>query len=155
MQEEFTGRDPSRKGGLSGHYETRDNSKPNGRVKRLAQNMAQRAVGAASDWEYFAEEAQAEITWENYELHLASLGWKPAAIYPHHSPTGQVLYEAIRYQYVLMPSKKLFKLRHQIGKGPWLHDAGPVRAPYNLPDLLKRKNEDINLVEGEKGAASL
>ena len=27
----------------------------------------------------------------------------------------------------------------------------PVRVPYNLPELLKRLDEEITLVEGEKG----
>ena len=150
---DFTGKDLSGKGRFSGFYDTRDNkSKPNGRVKRLAQNMAQRAVGAASDWEDYVEEAQAEITWENCEYYLESKGWKKAGTYPYCNATGyQVLYEAIRYNYVLMPSKKIFKLRHQIDNGPWMHDGGPVRVPYNLPELLKHPDKEINLVEGEKG----
>ena len=36
-----------------------------------------------------------------------------------------------------------------------IHYGGPVRVPYKLPELAKRPNEPITLVEGEKGAEFL
>ena len=149
---EFTRRAKDSKGPHpSGHHDTR---KPDGRVKRRAEDLARREVGDPTDWEAFTAEAEGDLRWENYEAYLARLGWQRAGIFPYLNPNSSLLYEALRYNYVLMPTKKIFKLRHRIN-GPWIHGAGPVRVPYNLPELLRRADEDIILVEGEKGVDRL
>jgi hypothetical protein len=131
-----------------------DDDKPriNSRVKRRAEEMAFREVGAARDWPRFVEEATGEVSWENFEKWYSEQGWKPVATYSYCAADGQQLYQAARFQYELFPSKKSFILRHRTSSGKWIHDAGPVRVPYNLPELSKRLDEPITLVEGEKGA---
>lgn len=140
----------------SGHFDTRrsDDDEPrriDGRVKRRAENIAMREVGAAVDWPLYEEQAEGQVDWEGYEKWLADLGWKLVATYDYRGPDGLVLYQCIRFQYELFPSKKRFILRHRVGSGKWIHDGGPVRVPYNLPELSKRRDDPITLVEGEKG----
>ena len=141
----------------SGHFNTRhsdDDDEPrriDGRVKQRAENIAIREVGAAVDWPRFVEQAEGQVDWEGYEKWLAEQGWKPVAKYDYCGPDEQLLYQSIRFQYELFQSKKKFILRHHVGIGKWIHDGGPVRVPYNLPELSKRPDDPITLVEGEKG----
>src|SRR5258708_7849812 len=139
----------------SGYFDTsdddNDNKRIDGRVKRRAENIAQREVGAAIDWPRYVEQAEGEVDWEGYQKWLADQGWKPVTTYDYRTLDGALLYQSIRFQYELFPSKKRFILRHRIGSGKWIHDGGPVRVPYNLPELSKRPDDPITLVEGEKG----
>jgi AAA domain len=138
----------------SGHY-PRDDDDPkpiHSRVKRRAEDIARREVGAADDWERFIDQAEGEVDWESFEKWFKEQGWKPVATYDYKGPDGKLLYQAIRFQYELFPSKKRFILRHRIKDGKWIHDSGPVRVPYNLPELLKHPDDPVTLVEGEKGA---
>ena len=61
-----------------------------------------------------------------------------------------MLYECHRYIYKKFPSKKKFIVRHTDDEGRIVFNAGPARVPYNLPELLARPDDDIELVEGEK-----
>lgn len=144
----------------SGHFNTRrrsdddDDDEPrriDGRVKRRAENIAMREVGAATDWPRYVEQAEGEVNWEGYERWLAEQGWKRVATYDYLGPEGLPLYQSIRFQYELFQSKKRFILRHRVGSGKWIHDGGPVRVPYNLPELSRCPDDQITLVEGEKG----
>src|SRR5579872_832518 len=125
------------------------------RVRHIAENMALRELGSIDGWEQYVAEVKVEVDWEGFERWKTARGWEHVASFPYRGPDGRLLYEALRFNYVLMPGKKQFHLRHRIRNGPWVHDAGPVRVPYNLPELLARPAEDITLVEGEKGADAL
>jgi hypothetical protein len=134
----------------SGFFDDENDDKPRitGKVKKRAEELAFREVGAFSDWPRFVEEAAGEVSWENFEKWQAEQGWKPVATFDYSAPDGRLLYQAVRFQYELFPSKK-FILRHRIGNGKWIHDGGPVRVPYNLQEISKRSNDPITLVEGE------
>lgn len=120
------------------------------RVKERAEYFARLEVGDASEWERFKEQAEGEVNWENYEAWLGKVGWQFAEKFNYVSPQQALLYEARRYNFHLMPSKKIFVLRHKEGD-KWVRGAGPVRVPYNLAALLANPNEEIALQEGEKG----
>ena len=143
--------------GFSGHFD--DTRPPSGRVKRRAIELSQWEFGDGNEWEEFVAQAEGDIRWENFEAYLKKRGWVFDARYPRYAydrPDGGLLYEALRYKYALYPSKKKFFLRHRVGgHEPWIGKAGPVRVPYNLPDLIRRKGEDIVQVEGEKGADAI
>jgi hypothetical protein len=132
----------------SGNYEKPE---PRGPVKRRAEYIARMEVGDASEWEQFVEQAEGDVSWDAYEAWLKRKGWQFFRGYEYPNDEGNLLYEALRYEYHLMPSKKKFVLRHREGD-TWVRGAGPVRVPYNLPELLARPNDEIDLVEGEKGA---
>jgi hypothetical protein len=142
----------------SGHYDDRkrdnhgDQEIISGAVRRRAEYIAKQEVGDASEWGYYLEQAKGGISDDNYQDWLKRRGWDLVETYnDYKNQEGQQLYAARRYHYRLMPSKKIFVLVHREG-GRWVRGAGPVRVPYRLPEMLARVDEDITLVEGEKGA---
>ena len=138
----------------SGNYDDHREAEPSRKVKRRAEELARWEVGDAGDWEQFVDQANGEIKWENYEAWLMRRGWQLAQTHKYDNPDGHPLYEALRFNFHLLPTKKIFPLRHREGNA-WVRGAGPVRVPYNLPELLKRPNDEITLVEGEKGVDHL
>ena len=112
-------------------------------MKRRAIWLSQRHFGDGNDWEAFVAEAEGDVSWDRYEAWQERKGWKFAQGWEYRTPDGcSLLYEAMRYNYKLMPSKKKFVLRHKEGE-KWVFGAGPVRVPYNLPDLVKRSTERV------------
>jgi hypothetical protein len=70
-------------------------------------------------------------------------------VYKYVDETGKLLYENVRYY------PKSFRQRGYNEKGEWLWNLeGVRRVPYRLPELIKAKenNVDIFLCEGEKDA---
>jgi AAA domain len=145
---------PSESLHYSGHFDTRPTGKSSAKVKRRAETMARFSTGHADDREEFIEEAKGEVRWEAYETWLIRRGWEHIKNYAYPNPEGQTLYETQRYHYRLLPSKKKFVPRH-LENNSWVHGPGPVCVPYNLPELLKRPDDDITLVEGEKAVEYL
>jgi hypothetical protein len=134
----------------SGHRDTRE-SGTRGRAKKLAEGWSFKSVGDDSAWEEYFEEAKGEVNWDDYIKWLKRKGWECIEPYPYENPEGDLLYEVWRFEYAKLPSKKLFVPRHK-ENGKWVRGMPPVRVPYNLPELLKQPDEDITMVEGEKGA---
>jgi hypothetical protein len=112
--------------------------------------MSIRAVGDDSAWEEYKKEAEGEVNWDDYVKWLKRKGWEYIEPYRYENPGGDLLYEVWRFEYAKLPSKKLFAPRHK-ENGKWVRGMPPVRVPYKLQELLKRPNEEITLVEGEKG----
>jgi hypothetical protein len=142
----------------SGHYDDRkrDNHGEQeiitGAVRRRAEYIAKQEVGDASEWGYYLEQAKGDVSDDNYQDWLKRRGWDLIETYnDYKNPEGQQLYVARRYHYRLMPSKKMFVLVHKEGER-WVRGAGPVRVPFLLPEIQARADEEITLVEGEKGA---
>ena len=135
----------------SGHREPRE-SRSRGRAKKLAEAWAFQSVGDASYWEEYIEEAKEKVEWNDYVKWLKrKKGYEYIESYPYLNPEGDLLYEVCRFEYALLRRNKLFIPRHK-EDGKWVRFMPPVRVPYNLPKLLKRLDEEITLVEGEKGA---
>jgi len=147
----------------SGHFDPREARSSRGRVKRLAEYMSRGAVGDDSAVEEYIEEARREIAaekadegmlWADYLHRQKREGWEDKDAYPYHNPEGKTLYENVRLIFGALPSEKTFRPRHY-QNGKLIVGAGPVRVPYNLPELQKRLDERIALVEGEKGVNAL
>jgi RecA-family ATPase len=148
---------------FSGHDEPADNGEPandepanrripDWKIKKHAERIAQ--WEGVDDWDQFVEQAKDEITWENFQKWQEAKGWKKTNTYDYESLGGYILYQSVRFEYQLLPSEKKFLLRHCVGH-KWTNSAGPVRVPYNLPELIKRADEPITFVEGEKAVESL
>jgi RecA-family ATPase len=139
----------------SGNYDTDEEPREDGRSRRRkskerAEFISRMEVGDESEWEQFEDQADGQIGWENYEAWLGKRGWQFAEKFNYVSPRQDLLYEAHRYNFRLMPSKKIFILRHKEGD-KWVRGAGPVRVPYNLAAMLANPNDEIAFQEGEKG----
>jgi hypothetical protein len=153
----FDDDDDNRNGGprkdhLSGNFDTRP-KRDKGAVKARAERLATEA-GDYREWSYYVEEAKGEIDQESYEGFLGQRGWELVTAYPYTNPSGQQLYVSRRYHHKLVATSKLFLLQHREGD-KWVRGAGPVRVPYNWPELVARPNEPIDLTEGEKAVAYL
>jgi len=139
----------------SGHFDPREPRSSRGRAKKLAMGWAFQSVGDASYWEEYIEEAKERVEWNDYVKWLKrKKGYEYIESYPYPNPEGSLLYEVCRFEYALLRRNKLFIPRHK-EDGKWVRFMPPVRVPYNLPELLKRLDEEITLVEGEKGANAL
>jgi hypothetical protein len=125
---------------------------PKSKIKRRAQDLAKREVGAASEWERFVEQAEGYIQWENFERWMKDQGWDFIKAYDYPNAEGKLVFQSLRYHHHLVPTKKKFILRRRGPNGAWVHGAGEARLPYQLPQLIARKGEPIVVVEGEKGA---
>jgi hypothetical protein len=160
-RDEFTVNEPEREAlsdarHYSGNFDSRrKDNRVDGRVKRRAIYISSREFGDGNDWEQFLEQAKDDISFEKYESWLNRRGWEHDEDYRYANPKGYLLYDAQRYHYRSLPSKKMFVLRHRNENDSWVRGAGPVRVPYNLPELLNRPNDDITLVEGEKAVNDL
>src|SRR5262249_51338136 len=140
-------------GQQSGNFDNRDDNEDDPTiwsVRKRAEYLAMQEVGHVDDWRQFVEQAEGEKNQENYESWLVKRGWVFDTSYNYVNPEHHLLYEARRFTFKLLPSKKKFILRHREGD-KWVNDAGPVRVPYNLLAMLAQPNEDIALQEGEKG----
>src|SRR5262245_13784109 len=136
----------------SGHFDPREGRSSRGRAKKLAEAWAFQSVGDASYWEEYIEEAKERVEWNDYVKWLKrKKGYEYIESYPYLNPEGDLLYEVCRFEYALLRRNKLFIPRHK-EDGKWVRFMPPVRVPYNLPELSKRPDEEITLVEGEKGA---
>lgn len=88
---------------------------------------------------------------------LSSAGFKLAATYDYAAPTGEVIYQAARYEHPLVPGAKEFRLRRRdpTNSRLWLADAGLLKIIYNWPAIAKRPDEPVHFTEGEKDADRL
>lgn len=72
------------------------------------------------------------------------------AIYPYTDDRGNLIYEVIRKQ------GKRFLQRRPDGSGGWIWNlSGVRRVLYRLPDIVRRSEEIVYIVEGEKDVHSL
>jgi hypothetical protein len=134
----------------SGHFDPREPRSSRGRAKKLAEAWSFQSIGDDSAWEEYFEEAKGEVNWDDYVKWLKRKGWEYIEPYRYENPNDDLLYEVWRFEYAKLRSKKLFVPRHK-ENGKWVRGMPPVRVPYNLLQLLKRPDENITLVEGEKG----
>ena len=133
-------------GKISGNYnnDDGDDDKPQGkgksstRARKLAEEFSIREVGNLDAVDDYIAQAEGIIKWEDLEVVL-------------NEDDSAILYTVHRYVYWKMRKKKKFLLSHIDGDGRKVHGAGPVRVAYNLPELIKRFDEDVEWVEGEKG----
>ena len=137
----------------SGNHDT-PHHHPSAEVKRRAEYIAREEVGDAREWEQFVAQAAGDVSWDKYEAWLGRRGWQFVEGFDYTNDDGAGLYETRRYNYRLFPRKKMFVARHREGQA-WVRGAGPVRVPYNCVELLARPEDEINLVEGEKGVERL
>lgn len=71
-----------------------------------------------------------------------------AATYDYHSESGELLFQAVRYE------PKEFSLRQPDGKGGWIKNIqGVETVPYNLPQVIT--SDTVYFCEGEKDCESL
>jgi AAA domain len=107
--------------------------------------------------EAFIEEAK-EIVRKNGseydDSELTDQGYKNVKTYPYTTAAGDILYEVCRYERPDIPGAKKFRQRRLNGFR-YVADAGLVKIPYRLPELIKRPDETVYYVEGEKGADRL
>jgi hypothetical protein len=75
----------------------------------------------------------------------------PVAHYDYKDAEGKLLYQVVRYQ------PKSFRMRqpNPEGTGGWVWKLPEVRVLYRLPDILRRPDDYVYLVEGEKDADRL
>jgi putative DNA primase/helicase len=73
------------------------------------------------------------------------------SVYDYLRADGSLNYQAVRYN-----NPKTFKQRRPDGKGGYIWDMkGITRTLYKYPELLKRQNETVFIVEGEKDVETL
>ena len=137
---------------ISGHFDKEDFI--GHKVKKRAEDLAWRELGSIDEWNQYIEQADGLVSWENHEKWQNEQGWRKADTYDYNNPDGRLLYQALRFEYTLLPTKKKFLLRHRVGE-KWVHSTGPVRVPYNLSELIARPDDPIEFVEGEKAVKFL
>jgi hypothetical protein len=122
------------------------------RVQKLAEQFSLREVGNLDAVDSFIAQAEGIIRWDDLLAFTTRDGWVHVKGWSYRNKDGAVLYEAHRFNYALMPTTKKFILRRNAGGG-WIVNTGPVRVPYNLPEIIAtRGTGDLCIVEGEKGA---
>lgn len=121
------------------------------RIEEVAKKLSMQGVGNLDAVDSYLAQAEGMVAWDDLLTFMTNDGWVRAGEWPYHTPDKSVLYEAHRFNYAMMPAKKKFIIRRSV-YGRWIVNAGPVRVPYNLPDIISRKGEPLHIVEGEKGA---
>jgi hypothetical protein len=70
--------------------------------------------------------------------------------YDYIDESRHLLFQVCKY------TPKSFNQRRPDGKGKWIYNIKGVRLiPYNLPEIIKEKNKEIFIVEGEKDVETL
>jgi hypothetical protein len=121
-------------------------------ARRRAEDMAQREVGSAQDWERFIDGVNGEIKLETCKSTLELEGWKFIEAYEYKFDAHTIVYTVWRFHHRLAKKVKKFLPWHRLENGMTKYGAGPLRVPYGLPELLARPTEPIVITEGEKGA---
>ena len=146
-------------GKISGNYDDGDDDKPrrksSTRARKLAEEMSIREVGNLDVVEDYIAQAEGIIKWEDLEVVLKREGWDYVRTRTYTNGDAVPMYDCHRHVYRKFRTKKKFLLSHVDGEGRKVHGAGPVRVPYNLPELLKRPDQEIDLVEGEDAVEAL
>jgi putative DNA primase/helicase len=94
-----------------------------------------------------------EVSARNKEYSSAWFGQKTIdEVYNYYDEKRRHLYQVVRY----IPKDFRQRRMHPSLPGRWIWSIkGVRRVPYRLPDILRRKNEVVILVEGEKDADRL
>ena len=129
-----------------------DQSRKKKEAEEIAKQLSLKEVGNLDAVDSFMAQAEGIVAWDDLIKFMNKDGWIHAGSWPYPNSSGATLYEAHRFNYGLMPTKKKFVLRRNVG-GRWIVNAGPARVPYNLPHIIATKGTGpLAIVEGEKGA---
>ena len=123
--------------------------KKNRAEQRRGEDLARRHGGEPED---FIDHGKGK---EFDDSDLTDAGFRLNATYPYTDPNGADLYQVLRYEHSTVPGAKKFRMRRKGRDLRWHADAGPLKVPYNWPDLIARPDETIYYVEGEKDADRL
>ena len=123
--------------------------KPRKRVRQIAEEFSVREVGNGDAVDDYIAKAEGIVKWRILTNLLKREGWEPDGEFQYTAHNNSTLYKAHRFIYAKYKKKKRYILTHTNGEGALVINAGPVRVPYNLPELLERPDDDIDLVEGE------
>jgi RecA-family ATPase len=120
------------------------------RIREKAREYSRYEVGNWDAVDEYLAKAEGEVKWEDLQTFMKKAGWVLETSFKYNGPDATLLYKCHRYVYSKYRKNKKFIISHEDNDGDIVFNAGPVRVPYNLQDLLKRPDDEINLVEGEK-----